>query len=377
MRLQNQTILVISPQAWGKMFLAKQHYAIELARAGNEVYFLNPPQQEKVAGGVSIQPSGVEPSLHIIHHSLYFSYKIRFRWMGLFHFLMRFHVNKIRKAIGKRITLIWSFDLGHYYPFRFFDNDAFKIYHPVDEPGERESIAAAEGAHVILSVTREILEKFNHLDTPKFFMHHGLSAEFAEVAPLEWKPGAQIQVGMSGNWLRHELDVDCLKTIIDGHPEIIFNLWGSYENKHSNIGGAATGAVAVFIDFLKAAPNVKLYGPVAPRELAEGFQKMDAFLICYDIEKDQSKGTNYHKVMEYLSTGRVVISSNITTYADMPHLVEMNGSRTDNRELPALFDKITANLEYYNAAGMLKARRDFALGNLYKNKIGEAEALLP
>ena len=41
--LRNKTILIISPQAWGKMFLSKHHYAIELAKRGNAVYFLNPP----------------------------------------------------------------------------------------------------------------------------------------------------------------------------------------------------------------------------------------------------------------------------------------------------------------------------------------------
>ena len=40
-------ILLISPQAWGKMFVAKHHYAVELSRSGNEVYFLNPPVYRK------------------------------------------------------------------------------------------------------------------------------------------------------------------------------------------------------------------------------------------------------------------------------------------------------------------------------------------
>jgi hypothetical protein len=44
--LKNKTILVISPNNWGTMHISKHHYAIELARLGNSVYFLNPPNQE-------------------------------------------------------------------------------------------------------------------------------------------------------------------------------------------------------------------------------------------------------------------------------------------------------------------------------------------
>ena len=56
---------------------------------------------------------------------------------------------------------------------------------------------------------------------------------------------------------------------------------------------------------------------------------MDAFLICYDVEKDQSKGTNYHKVMEYLAYGRPIVSNYVSRYASdidnfiMPEKAEM------------------------------------------------------
>ncbi len=38
-----KTILLISPESWGKSFVSKHHYAVELAKKGNIVYFLNPP----------------------------------------------------------------------------------------------------------------------------------------------------------------------------------------------------------------------------------------------------------------------------------------------------------------------------------------------
>jgi hypothetical protein len=103
---------------------------------------------------------------------------------------------------------------------------------------------------------------------------------------------------------------------------------------------------------------------------------MDAFLICYDILKDQCHGTNYHKVMEYLSTGKVIVSNNITTYSTLPNLIEMTASRTQNNDLPTLFKQVVSNLQHYNQPNFIKLRQEFALSNLYSNKIGEIEKII-
>jgi len=100
---------------------------------------------------------------------------------------------------------------------------------------------------------------------------------------------------------------------------------------------------------------------------------MDVFLICYDIIKDQCKGTNYHKVMEYLSTGKVIVSNNITTYHERPDLVTMISDRSSNRDLPTLFKKVIENLEEYNSSALQKSRREFAAENTYQKQIERIE----
>ena len=107
--LHNKTILLISPQSWGTMFLSKHHYAIELARRGNTVYFLNPPLQKNRAQQESIEitASAVSPNLFFINHKLWFSDKIKFHAMPVFHALMKPHVNKIKKKM-KRFCAPWK-----------------------------------------------------------------------------------------------------------------------------------------------------------------------------------------------------------------------------------------------------------------------------
>lgn len=99
-------------------------------------------------------------------------------------------------------------------------------------------------------------------------------------------------------------------------------------------------------------------------------------MITYDILKDQSKGTNYHKVMEYLSTGKNAVSNNISTYSKIPNLIEMCSSRVNNDELPFIFKKVINNLKYYNQNEFSNAIKAFVTENLYSKKISEIQHLI-
>jgi hypothetical protein len=116
---------------------------------------------------------------------------------------------------------------------------------------------------------------------------------------------------------------------------------------------------------LQQAPNVVLHGMVSPSVLATAIQDMDAFLICYDIDKDQSKGTNYHKIMEYLSTGKVIVSNNVTTYQNKPDLLHMPFSRNHNQELSIYFKHAVKNIDIFNHESKQSARFIFAQENSY------------
>jgi len=110
-------------------------------------------------------------------------------------------------------------------------------------------------------------------------------------------------------------------------------------------------------------------------ELIREYSRVDIFLICYDIQKDQSRGTNYHKVMEFLSTGRVIVSNNITTYRQS-NLLRMCNSRTSNEEFAKLLGDTIAHCEEYNSADMQRMRKDFAVSNTYRRHIQEIESQL-
>src|SRR5204862_6214290 len=129
-----KTILIISPQAWGGMFLSKHHYAMELAKRGNRVYFLNPPSTDiKLPRGKFLEEKPASlPNLIIIHHRLTFPYSLKFRFITIFHYLMRTHIAKLM-AFLPSIEIVWSFDLGSLYPLRLFRNISLTVFQRVDE----------------------------------------------------------------------------------------------------------------------------------------------------------------------------------------------------------------------------------------------------
>ena len=47
MRLNGKVIFIVSYENWGNMLMSKHHYAIELGKAGNKVYFINHPDKRK------------------------------------------------------------------------------------------------------------------------------------------------------------------------------------------------------------------------------------------------------------------------------------------------------------------------------------------
>lgn len=386
MNLKNKTILVLSPQAWGTMYVSKHHYAVELAKRGNEVYFLNPPSEGHTSDRrVAVTPLPDAEGLFLVTHRLYFPYNLKFHAPGLFHRLMGPQIAAIIRALGKPPDIVWSFDLNNTYPLTSFGKNCFKIFHPVDEPLNKAALTAGKGADMVFSVTREILDKYRTLDVPRHFINHGVAGVFLPTAadqlargldPVDDRAREGIKVGFSGNLLRKDIDRAALLAIIRAHPSVSFHCWGSYSSRQANMGGDGDTDTLSFIDDLRSCANVTLHGPVPSTQLARAIHAMDAFLICYDVKKDQSGGTNYHKVMEYLCTGNVIIANNITTYHDHPGLIQMIENRESNAELPPLFARVIGNLAEYNSDTLRSRRMDFAAANTYARQIEKIEKLI-
>lgn len=374
MNLRGKTILLISQQDWGTMFISKHHYAVELAKRGNKVFFLNSPVRNRAlkAGEVVVEATAYE-NLSVVKHRFFYPYIVKHKARKLHYRLLKMHLSKILAAIGP-VDIVWSFDFSDTMPVRLFPAKCFKIFMPVDEPQMPEGMQVAEGADVIMSVTKEILSKYDSYKLPSLFVNHGVKDVFLANGD-DYVVNDKKQVGLSGNFLRADIDWECLLSIVKEHRNVTFNFYGAFDASSVNLASYAHSGDEEYRMVFKSLDNVYIHGVVAADKLAEELKGMDAFLICYDIQKDFSGGTNYHKVLEYMATGRVIVSNNITTYDDDRKLVEMPAER-NNLNLPGLFSKVIHNLDYYNSPAQMSKRIAFAREHTYAGNLDRIEAFI-
>jgi len=243
-----------------------------------------------------------------------------------------------------------------------------RIYMPVDGPfWHQEEMLATEKADCIISVTPEILARYKPLGKPMMQINHGVAREFLDQHNGH-KSNGLTKVGYSGSLVRSDLDFDVFLKVISSHPNLQFEFWGEKDFRKSSIHlpQDVTERTKNFLETLSGLPNVKMHGPVSPAELARGIGQMDALLICYSIKNDQ----NHHKVLEYLGTGKVIVSNYLSSYErDYPGLIEMVSSKDHNNDLPELFERVMTSLSIYNSDEKQEARRNFAKSHSYSNNI--------
>jgi hypothetical protein len=328
-------VLLISPQHWGTMRVTKHHYAIELAKLGHEVFFLEPTEASWKWNQTAfeISPSDIK-GIQIVRQNINVSYNLKFHLKGFFDWCIKRHIKKLEKQLGP-FDLVWSFDLTNAMPLTYFSNKSKKIFFAADWPLNTDAVKAAEGASLLVSVAQEILDQYpNTVNTKKLLIDHGVADCFIEEGKKPFvKTDEVIRIGMSGNFLRQDIDRPVLLEIIRTHADIVFECFGAYEIKNSNLGGSSDLETKGFIESLQNAPNVILHGMVCSEVLAKELGRMNAFLICYDINKDQSKGTNYHKVMEYLAFGRPIVSNYMSAYRNRFGNIYMVNEGNSNQDM--------------------------------------------
>jgi glycosyltransferase involved in cell wall biosynthesis len=373
--LRNKKILIISPQPFSGLFVSKQHYAIELAKKNNHVYFLEPPLADGKSSEVILERLSSFPSITLVKYKAFFNLNFRFHVPVLFNRLMHAQVKRILKAISDSIDIVWCFETNLFINLAWF-KAKMNIYHVVDPVKSKQQIAAGKSADIIFCVSEKILQSFSRINVPKFFINHGVTGAYLKAAQdllpniRHFTTGKAIQVGYIGNLLRGPVNYQVLRKIVLEHSQISFHFWGT-----SSIKPETGRKAADFINFLTNQPNAHLHGIKTPEELVMALSHMDAFLLAYVFIEGESDRSNSHKILEYLSTGKVIISSFVETYkADEP-LICMS-SDTDDDQLPVLFGNVIKHLDHYNSGSLQKKRIELALENSYENQINKIETLL-
>ena len=366
---ENQTILLISPQPWDHIHISKHNYAIELANRGNTVYFLEPPDGECPVA-VQVDPVADYDGINTVRYQPQFPFALRFHARPLFDRLMTWQIRSIVKAIPRPVDVVWSFEFNLFSNLRAFGGSV-AIFHPVDPLSAPYQINVARTADAVFSVSEDILANFKQIDVPAWFINHGLSGPFANVARSALgknrKSDEMRRVGFAGNLAHSPLNRAVLKRMVEESSSAEFSFWGPTEPMESQ-PAETRKEVAEFIQFLSSRSNVRLRGAVSSIELALQFQQMDCFIATYSTGSREYDRSNSHKLLEYLSTGKVVVASRISTYVPHRDLLRMPDG-DDDSALPELLNDTLRRLDEFNAWDIQEERRRFALDNTYERQV--------
>ena len=372
-KLSGKVVFILSPNKWGKMKLSKHHYAITLANLGNRVFFIEPPDLS-LEKKMSIQSVTEYPGLFIVSYRPFLRGK-RFLPAFIIKRLLKKQVAILKKAIQYKPDLVMSFDPCRFENLKWFGATysiyfAADLYPPGSVPGEVTS------ADICFGVSPTIVEQLKKNNSFSYFIHHGLNTDFELLAQKrleDQSPRASnktVTVGYIGNLLMGALDRFMMKQVISARPELKFVFWGQYEKKQDHLVAHKKKDVKDFIDFLETSRNVELRGPKHQTDLANEIEPVDMFWMCYDLRKSWLwDGSNSHKILEYLATGKPVVSHHIATYKNSNLLYMMESNNNDS--FAFLFDDVVEKVKNGEDESLKDKRIKFALSNSYEKHVME------
>lgn len=275
-------ILIISPGVWGNLPVSKHNYAIELAKQGNLVYFMNPPNQNGVTKNYKIAPIEGFKNLFLIDFYLP-KFRIidfmRFR-LGITQILDYFILKLVTKICRKEnlsFSKIWNFDPNLHGYFSSYPGNK-KIFFIADQIQLTTQARTAKKADAVISVANEILEKFFPINKNCLLINHGMNKYYEEVARKELKvlnqenikavKNNRIQVGYIGNLLISYLDEKNLQRIVTENPNVDFHFWGAYNNKNIHLLNRNDESIYNTIHWIKDnCTNTTFYGAKHANEI--------------------------------------------------------------------------------------------------------------
>jgi len=355
------------------------HFANELSSIGHKVYFVNPPWAQDQKELASIKENDINKNITVIDlkaikGSQFFRYKLHF----IYEIISKRYIKAIKELIPGKIDELWCFNPHVYFNLKDFkaDRTLLLLY---DFYQGKHIFKVANTADAIVSVSSLILDHYKNINIPKLLLQHGLGKHFTDIAKkksagqdLKIQQGDKIKIGYVGNLMREAINTDIAQKLIEQHQEKEFHFWGPNSAENNNLDDYAQ--VSSFINFLNRQKNVFMHGVKDQETLAAEINNMDAFLFLYSAKNDLNKASNSHKILEYLSTGKVIVSTYVSNYAETDLLVMSDPGKDE--DLPALFDKVVNNLGNYNSETEQRKRIAFALDNTYIRQIDRIQGFI-
>jgi hypothetical protein len=353
-KLENQIILVISNEPWGKMWFSKHNWANELSNQ-NKVFFINPPKKWSLkhffSDGIII--SKYSESLNIVdyYNRLPFT-RNDFVFRINEGIIVKSLIGKLKK---KKDFIFWSFD-----PYRFSSPQLFKplksIFFRVDiflfKNRERKLIKNVDG---VIVTAKELLKGVNAKN--ELIISHGIAeAEFICEKDIEYQEGFLLYVGQ----IDHRLDVLLIKKMLIEFPNEQFIFMGSLLNIKNDLFQE--------LFYQNKYKNLIIHGAEHFKNLKNYISKSKACLVPMDLSV-HGNGVHHHKSLQYLAMGKPVISPIFNDKINNDEFIL--GYKTEEEAI-----SIINNINISETSEKIENRINFAKQFLYTNLITKVEDFL-
>ncbi|KAA3649603.1 MAG: hypothetical protein DWP98_06720 [Bacteroidetes bacterium] len=370
MEFKEKSILLLSPQSWNHLWVSKHHFAIELANLGNLVYYFSPPEHGLLPI-IKLKRYEASKNLFLVEIKIPLPLILRHKFTSLYKKLIKFLINRFVKKNQVKIDVIWDFDVNNTFYLSEKESvyqNSIKIFQPVDlNTGHR---FYGKSPDIILSVSDSILNQYSYLKTKSHNLGHSVSPVFNR-GTYKFKDKESLSFGFAANFNKPFIDWETIALLSDSFPEHQFYLFGpfSLENTMSNFSKAN------FMMLLKRV-NVHFVGSLAKEVLAKQFHEMDGLFMFYNKYKNENNNSNSHKILEYLITGKPIITNSLKYYKDKDELITMTDEDAKPENILLVFSRFVKELPKLSTNEKQYYRTSYASKFTYLSQIKEIERLI-
>jgi len=353
-------ILIISPESWDGHFVSKHHYAVTLAHQGYDVYFLNPPIPHLKT--IKIQKTDYENLWSISAPQV--AKGLRFYPTFLRNYIEKKWLYKLESKIGRYFNTIWLFENSRFYSMGFAENRV-KIYHQVDSNQDFHIQEASTSADICFCITEYIKQELQVFNDKVFKISHGINILNHKALLTTEEKNRFVQDSVNvvylGNLDIKYIDENILYELVQKYQKVIFHFIGNYSKN------------GTLYEKCKNIKNIIWWGSVKSELIPIILDHTDITLLVYRAETYKKQLANSHKILEYLASGKVTISTYTDEYKDKRKLLEM----VDNSEdFIDRFDEVANHLNIYNSKKKQSTRRVFAKEHSYEKQLEKIQYYL-
>ena len=360
MRLTGKNILLISPEPWDHIFVSKHHYAVQLGRNGNQVFFLGPP-----TNAIALNETGFANVLSISYKG--FPKGLRLYPAFVQRKIIRKYFDWLQRMCSCKFDIVWSFDNSVFFDFSSLPDDVMSISHIVDLNQDFQTRRAAVTADFCFCTTEHIRDRLLKYNSKVHKINHGFYIPQREVMSkaIPTKTN-KLRAVYAGNLAMPFIDWSALYQAVRDYSDCEFLFVGPNAELLPNEPNMARAKQGIRVQ-----ENCHFTGRISFEELSSVYRSADVLLVAYREEywRDQA---NPHKVMEYLGSGKVVVATYTSEYADLTPLIVMS---KQNSHWPSLLGNVLTSIDFYNSEDLQERRRVFAANNSYDAHIRRIEQI--